>query len=87
MSKVFAVYYNESDGCTYSCDVLHKLYATRHAAEVELTRLELIALDAQKFLDSGEYRAYNYWYDALPESDRFAGDRERYFWIDEIEVL
>ena len=48
--KVYGVYCTDSDGCTYSCESLFKLFAKLDDAESELLTIELIQIEANGFL-------------------------------------
>lgn len=81
--KVYVVYLIDSDNCSYSYEVLHKIYAKEHDAEVEKTRIELL------FLMKEECVKNNFWSDNphnLSEEDlniaTYAG-----VCVDEVEVL
>lgn len=52
--KVYVVFLIDSDDCTYSYDILHKIYANQNDAEVEETRINLI------FLGKMEYPKWDY---------------------------
>ena len=81
--KVYVVYLLASDNCTYSYEVLHKIYADEHDAEVEKTRIELL------FLMKEECVKNNFWSDNTHNLSKEDLDIATYagVYVDEVEVL
>jgi hypothetical protein len=84
MDKVYCLNHSISDECTYSFEVLEKIYRSRDDAETELTRIQLIDLELHE------------WHKANPggnmylhfDSDKIRYYRESDFYsIEEVEVL
>lgn len=84
--KVYGLWSVDSDGCTYSCDVLHAVYAKKEDAETELTRLELIGLEGDDRLAKMGHPDYYKWYSALSNKEQIAANHKELY-VKEIEVI
>lgn len=82
--KVYCLMFTDSDGCSYSFDVLIDIFASKEKAETEVTRLELIDLELKEFLSehgsSKLYKTYTY------EQIKWLYCTGN-LWVDEREVL
>lgn len=87
---IYGIYFSDSDGCTYSCDILYKAYAKKDDAELEITRVELLALDGQEYYDKEQWDRLHEWRTSLQPDDQIASDmvpNRSDLFIREIEVF